>query len=275
MAGDVRHWGENRVQSVVGLVDASINLDFYGIGENSELSEHPLTYNLDTLGGGLRGKYRFGKSFLWLGATYVLADMEARFDEAPPSAELQELEGDTHVGGLVPLLAYDSRDNLFTPTRGTYAEGSAGFFDEALGGDDSFQRVSLQILHYIPLPAKVTLGFQGKATFAFGDTPFYLLPYITLRGVPIFRYQGEDAADLEVEARWQFWKRFSLVGFAGAGMAWNDFEHVDDQVTAFAGGTGLRYEIARKYGLQVGADVAFGPEGAVLYIVFGSAWARP
>jgi hypothetical protein len=58
-------------------------------------------------------------------------------------------------------------------------------------------------------------------------------------------------------------------------MAWNDFEHVDDQVTAFAGGTGLRYEIARKYGLQVGADVAFGPEGAVLYIVFGSAWARP
>jgi hypothetical protein len=38
-----------------------------------------------------------------------------------------------------------------------------------------------------------------------------------LRGIPAMRYQGESTAQAEAELRWQFWQRFSLVGFAGAG----------------------------------------------------------
>ena len=45
--------------------------------------------------------------------------------------------------------------------------------------------------------------------------------------------------------------------------------------TLVTGGTGFRYELARKYGLHMGVDVAFGPDGPVFYIQFGSAWARP
>ena len=41
------------------------------------------------------------------------------------------------------------------------------------------------------------------------------------------------------------------------------------------GGTGLRYEIARDYGLHLGLDLAFGPHGAAIYVQVGSAWARP
>lgn len=48
-------------------------------------------------------------------------------------------------------------------------------------------------------------------------------PFISLRGAPIMRYQGEEVAQIETELRSQFWKRFSLVGFAGTGAAWTDF----------------------------------------------------
>jgi len=116
---------------------------------------------------------------------------------------------------------------------------------------------------------------RGDATFSFGDVPFYLYPYIPLRGAPVLRYQGEEVAAVETEVRWQFWKRFSVVGFAGGGAAWNDFEHTRNEVGIVTGGTGFRYELARRYGLHAGLDVAFGPEGPVLYIQFGKAWARP
>ena len=100
-------------------------------------------------------------------------------------------------------------------------------------------------------------------------------PFISLRGVPVMRYQGEDTTQVETELRWQLWKRFSLVGFVGVGGVWNDFERFDNSVTFVTGGTGFRYEIARKYGLHMGLDVAFGPVSPAIYVQFGSAWARP
>jgi hemolysin activation/secretion protein len=111
--------------------------------------------------------------------------------------------------------------------------------------------------------------------FSFGDVPFYLRPYIALRGVPVMRYQGEHAVQAEAELRWQFWQRFSLVAFAGAGAAWNDFGRMDNKQTVTAGGLGFRYEIARKYGLHMGLDVARGPEDTAVYVQVGSAWMRP
>jgi hypothetical protein len=82
-------------------------------------------------------------------------------------------------------------------------------------------------------------------------------------------------AEVETEVRWLFWRRFSLVGFAGYGAAWNDLERVDDLVTVLTGGTGFRYELARKYGIHAGLDVAFGPDHPAIYLQVGSAWARP
>jgi hypothetical protein len=53
--------------------------------------------------------------------------------------------------------------------------------------------------------------------------PFYLRPFISLRGAPIMRYRGDEVAQIEAELRWQFWKRFGAVGLGGFGAAWNDF----------------------------------------------------
>ena len=74
---------------------------------------------------------------------------------------------------------------------------------------------------------------------------------------------------------WQLWERFSLVGFTGCGAAWNDFERLDDTQSVVTGGVGVRYEIARKYGIHMGADVAFSRDDAAVYVQIGSAWARP
>jgi hypothetical protein len=89
------------------------------------------------------------------------------------------------------------------------------------------------------------------------------------------RYQGEEVAQIEAELRWQFWRRFSLVGFAGAGGAWNDFQRFRSSQTIATGGVGFRHELARRYGIHMGLDVAFSPDNAAVYFQVGSAWARP
>jgi hemolysin activation/secretion protein len=102
-----------------------------------------------------------------------------------------------------------------------------------------------------------------------------MLPFIAMRGVPAMRYQGEGVVQAEMEVRWQFWKRLSLVGFTGVGKRWNEFERFADSGTITAGGTGIRYELARRHGLHMGLDVAFGPDEPAIYVQFGSAWMRP
>lgn len=141
--------------------------------------------------------------------------------------------------------------------------------------DTDFQRVNLTGIHYLPLNSNLTLGLLGSATFSFGDVPFYLRPFILMRGVAAMKYQGESSAQIEAELRWQFWQRFSLVGFAGAGSSWNDFEHFENRQNVTTGGFGFRYELARKYGMHMGLDIAYAPDGPAYYIQFGSAWMRP
>jgi hypothetical protein len=274
-AGDMRHWRDDRLKSLVGGISASVNLDFYGIGLASSLKDRPRSYNLDTRGGVVQLRHRLGDSQAWAGLGYALATTTVSFDPLPGLPGFTEYEGESRVAGLLPTLSYDSRDTLFTPSSGNYLEASAGLFSQALGSDDDFQRLNLTAIHYRPLATDLTLGLMASGTFSFGDVPFYLRPYIALRGAPVMRYQGESAAQVEAELRWQFWQRFSLVGFAGAGSAWNDFERFENEQNILTGGVGFRYEIASKYKLHMGVDVARGPDDTAVYIQVGSAWMRP
>jgi len=273
--GDLRHWKDDRVQTLGGLLYSSVNLDFHGIGDDSLLADDPLRYNLEPKGGFAQGKYRLGNSRFWAGVSYAYATTDVTFDASDGTPGLPDYEERSTVGGLTPSFSFDTRDNIFTPTRGTFVELSGGFFGEALGGDDEFQRARVIAMQFFPLSPKWHLGLRAEAAASFGDTPFYLRPFIYLRGAPVMRYQGEEMAQIEAELRWQFWKRFSLVGFAGGGAVWNDFEQFDDSLAIVTGGAGFRYEIARKYGIHAGADVAFSEDNTAVYIQVGSAWARP
>lgn len=274
-AGDMRHWLDDRLKTLVGVVRASVNLDFYGIGHDPLIEDNPKSYNLDTTAGVVQGRYRIGNSQAWVGLGYVLASTTIKFDILPAFESLPDFQSESRVGGLLPTISFDSRDNIFTPTSGNYLELSAGLFSKALGSDSNFQRVNLTGIHYRPLASDLTLGVMGSSILSYGEVPFYLRPFVMLRGVPAMRYQGDYTAQIEGELRWQFWERFSLVGFAGAGATRNDNWESRTSQNVTTGGAGFRYEIARKYGLHMGLDVAYGPEGPVYYVQFGSAWMRP
>ncbi len=275
VAGDMRYWADGRIQTLVGAFYGSVNLDFYGLGDDSLLADNPLRYNLEPAGGVAQIKFRLGAHPIWAGLSYAYASTEVAFDAPAATPGLPDFRRTSKVGGFTPSFSVDSRDALFTPTRGHYIEGTVGVFDDSLGSDDDFLRAQIIAMQYAPLPGKLFLGIREQVAASSEDTPFYLRPFVLMRGVPAMRYQGEEMAQLEIELRWQFWNRLSLVGFGGGGTVWTDFERIQNPRSVGAGGVGFRYELARKYGLHAGVDFAYGPDGSAFYIQWGSAWIRP
>jgi outer membrane protein assembly factor BamA len=274
LGGSTHSWFNDKLETIAVVAGGSINLKFYGIG-NGPLRDTPVDYNIKPVGTILEGRYRIGDSRFQAGLRYNFADTRVTFDSPGLPPQITSRESDAKLSGLTPTLIYDTRDNLFTPTRGLYAEAGVAVNNEAWGSDFNYEIPSLALIFYQPLAPNLFLGVNANTKLSFGDPPFYALPYVSLRGVPYGEYVGGYLAEAEVEARWQFWKRFSLVGFAGAGMVWNNFNHIQSQEGVVSGGTGFRYELARKYGLHMGMDVAFGPNGPAFYVQVGSAWFRP
>ena len=144
--------------------------------------------------------------------------------------------------------------------------------DEALGGDFDYNKIKAQSLSWWGVHPDIVLGVRLDGRFSNGNTPFYALPYIELRGIPALRYQGEDVLVVEAEPRWDFTSRWSLVGFLGAGWAADSASDWSTSETKVAGGLGFRYLIARRLGMRVGLDIARGPEDTAIYITVGSGW---
>jgi hypothetical protein len=269
-------WMEGRLRTLVGLADANVNLDFFGLGGDRAPGEAGVGYTIAMRGGAAGASYRLGESSLWVGLRYGMAKTDVTGNEpgsamlgiAPPDLDLR-------LAAITPSITLDMRDNFFTPTQGWYADLTVPFFREALGSDRDFRRANLTAMYFQPLASSIYFSVRGSGKSSSEGTPFFLRPYVALRGVQALRYQGEKAAEGEAELRWQLHPRFSLVGFVGAGAARNSAALRDREKTVAAGGVGFRYFLARKHGLHMGMDVAQGPDKPILYMVFGNAWIRP
>lgn len=254
----------DRYRYLVGLAKVALNLDYYGV------LDEPRRFTMEAPAGVVQGLARLGDSDWFAGARYIYVGTEVRFErERPPVVPHADLRSD--IGRLSLLIDYDSRDNILTPARGSYVEIDIGAARPGLGSSTSFENANARGYHYAPLGDKAVLGLRADGKFTRGDVPFYALPFITLRGVPAVRYQGERVLVAEAELRYNFTPRWAVVGFGGAGKAYGR-ESFADAKTVGAGGLGFRYLIARKLGLYAGLDVARGPEETAVYIQVGSAW---
>ena len=92
--------------------------------------------------------------------------------------------------------------------------------------------------------------------------------------MPLLRYQGKLTMLAETEQLVRVYKRWSAIGFAGIGTTMASLDEKNTGPTAWNVGGGFRYMVARLLDLQMGIDVARGPENWAFYIVFGNAWLK-
>jgi hypothetical protein len=259
-----------RYRGVVGMTD--LNLDFYGVGGALGDRNSRISYNLKGLMSSQQVLRRLGDSNHFLALRWLYMDVESHFDPAQPRPRLPDLSLSRRSSGLGLSWEYDSRDNTFTPSRGLAAAVDTMFYMPSVGSDNTFQSYRAHAFVYQPLAKTVVLGGRLDGRAARGDVPFYQLPFVDMRGVPAARYQDKNVAVAETELRWNVTSRWAAIGFIGAGRAWGDQKSFGDAGSVVSKGVGARYLLARRLGLFVGADYAWGPEDRVFYLQIGSAW---
>ena len=144
------------------------------------------------------GNYRLASSQLWLGVRFASVDTEVALDA--PLLDLPNVSPNDYglrLAALTPSVTFDRRDNFFTPTRGVYVDLSLPMFRDSYGSDRDFETANLTAMWFRPLRSALYFSLRGSAKDSSDGTPFYLRPYVALRGVQALQYQGEQAAELE------------------------------------------------------------------------------
>lgn len=213
-------------------------------------------------------KWSAGPQYLLLNSKINLPDV----DLPPPFVQPKDIK--STISQLGAAIQFDGRDNIFTPDKGIRLQSDFFWSDNILGSDYDAWRVNLSAIGFYPLTKKLIGGLRIEGEQAFGNPPFYLLPGINLRGIPAARYQGKTSIVTEAELRWDFYRRWSIMGYGGLASAFNDWDKAFAKPVVYSYGTGFRYLLARKFKLRMGVDVARGPEDWAYYIVFGSNWMR-
>ena len=275
LAGDASRWMDGRLRTQVGGGTGQINLDFYGLGPDRFSVDEKVRYSLQFTGAIAQANWQLAPKSPWaVGLRYVYADVDPKLRDDPIFPGLAD-RARVRISAPTAVVEYDSRDNVFTPTRGAYAESSWMASREALGATDDFERFDQIVMGWHQLTPNWTLGARGNYAWSSSGTPFFMRPFVQLRGVPAMRYQGDSAASVEAELRWQFSGRWSLVGFGGFGSTRISRETFSATQSVGSGGVGFRYELARKFGLHVGLDLAHSTGTTAVYLQIGNAWFRP
>ena len=251
-----------------GVAKPDVNLEFFGAGGRGPGRQ----FNMQGLASIQQAMVRLGESDTWLVGRWNYFDLKNRFDPGAPGGVVGTLDGGSTSSGLGVSLETDTRDTIFTASRGYKAGLDLTFYDPAVGSDQRFQAYRAYGFGYWPLAKSLVLGGRADARSSGGTVPFYLLPYIDLRGVPLLRLQDRHTALVETELRWNIDPRWALVGFLGAGKAWGTNTGFSEGTDTVTKGAGFRYQLARRLGLSVGVDWAWSTQDHGWYIQIGSAW---
>ena len=254
------------------LGGASLNLDFYGFDADGPLATDPVPYTLDPRFLVQRLQARIKRTAFFAGAHYLYVNTKTAFDVALPS-DVPQRDVELSLGGLGASVELDTRDNLLDARRGIDVTASGTWYADAFGSDVAFERYQAQGLFYWQPTETWGYGLRVDSRFSSDDAPFFMKPFLSMRGIASGQYSNDVTLLGEGELRYSLDSRWPILGFGGAGRVAETLGDLGGEPTVGAGGVGFRYLIARKLGLGTGIDFALGPGGDfAFYIQTGSAW---
>lgn len=264
-------WVKPRIRYRIGGAYANVNMSFYHTFPH--IGEKKFDFNFKAVPIFLQATKRIAYSKWYIGLKYLFMKTDLHYSDSLPSfVHPKDVNSITsQLGGLVEL---DTRDNVFTPNDGVKLHFDGLCSNQILGSDYDYWQLDYYMFAYKSLWKKLTLGLRVDGQQALGDVPFYLLPFINMRGVPANRYQGKATILTELETRWDFVQRWSGVFFGGTGKGFDDWADFGSAKWVVSYGAGFRYLLARKFGLRMGIDVAHSTGTWAYYIIFGSNWQR-
>ena len=183
---------------------------------------------------------------------------------------------DEQAIGLGGSLIRDSRDNRVYPRRGSYHKLLVDLFADVWFGDNGFGVYTLDLRRYFPVARTHVVALQALGIATSGEPPFDMYPQLggesLLRGYFQGRYRDRSLLAFQGEYRLPVFRRIGAAGFASIGQVAPDIGGFGLDRFWVAGGVGLRFLLAKREGLNIRADFAFGEGSSGFYLSIGEAF---
>jgi hypothetical protein len=269
---------QNTYEITSGFVHGNVNYDIYGNGVAAGL-RLPLKQTGEAfLGEFLRRvgwKFFLGPRFM-SGHSFITVNPNSDTNfPIPPEVGLH-----TTLRAIGARLTRDTRPNHFYPIGGTFFTFTSDFFSQSLGSKYSFQSYRSDFNKFWSLSKNQVLAYDANFCGTAGSPPFYgNCIYGTnneLRGYTAGRYFTRYTLATQLEYRLVLPKRFGLVAFGGVGGVIPGGNQLLQRAQSShflpAGGGGLRFELSKKYHVNLRADIAEGRDGHTFGMGVGEAF---
>jgi outer membrane protein assembly factor BamA len=181
------------------------------------------------------------------------------------------------VSSLGLTLKYDSRDNIFYPTKGYFAELYAQADDQWTGSNFNFLRSSIDLSAYYSTSFHHTMCLNFNATAETGNPPFYDLSLLggsrKMRGFYEGRFRDKDLVAAQAEYRMPLFWRIGSAVFVSGGYVAGHLTDLQIMNLHLSYGGGIRYTIDRKQKINLRLDYGITNNGENgLYVLISEAF---
>jgi hypothetical protein len=269
---------QNRLRLTAGIGHADLDLKFYGIGTAAGDRGAYIPLNQVGTGGMVQALYQVGDHW-FLGLRYQNVNLKSTMDlsQLPVlGAVIPEADLRRTTASLGPAVEYDSRDDSFYPTTGTYAKANLNFYTSAFGSDLNFRQFSASWNRYWPYSPGTVVAARVSTCVVGGNVPFNDLCMYgrnnDLRGYSTGQYRDKSMLAAQAEMRWTLGHRWGAVAFGGIGSIGPSFSELLQQKMLPSIGAGLRWQASKDYKMNVSLDVAFTKDDRAVYLYVGEAF---
>ncbi|MGL1863462.1 MAG: BamA/TamA family outer membrane protein [Pseudodesulfovibrio sp.] len=261
-------YDDDRYRGSVYLAYGDFNLKYYGVGDDSILRDRPLKYSAKVTA--FQPKFYFRVADNWyVGPKYSVFKWDIGMNFSDLHSSLPDIKHTFTTAGLGLAGEWDTTDHSIYATDGGKFEFSVMDYDDRWGGDFEYGKLETNYNHYWTMTKRLVLAARYDLNLSTGSTPFFDMPSLHLRGFPYAQYIDKQSSSIQGEARYKLTKRWSTNVFAGVGWIGTTPDELYSRPIIPTGGVGLRYLIAEEEKMNLGMDIAFGPDSKAVYFSVG------
>ncbi len=182
------------------------------------------------------------------------------------------------VSGLGASITYDSRNDAFAPSQGSFAQIFFNHFNPILGSDFKYTNYVVDLRKFIRIKRGQVIALQLYSFNNSGaDIPIRSLASLggatQMRGYYDGRYRDHQQVLTQAEYRMDIKKRFGIVAFGGLGNVNDHLSHVSFENLKYSYGAGIRFALNKSERLNIRLDYGIaGGANKGFYLQIGEAF---
>lgn len=249
----------DRWRIVAGVGTANVNFQFY-YDDPLVVSGDFVDYTTKTNFASVQVQRKVvGKLYAGLIGQYITTKTTFGIPNAAGKDSIDE----RRLNNIGYIFSNDTRDNVNYPVKGTFINFKNQFYRSWIGSSNGYTRYAVNYNQFFALSKdeKNILAVRTNLDIATGDVPFEGQSVVgsdDIRGYSQGKYRGNQVYTAQAEYRWNFYKRFGMVGFFGLASAVENFSDIFDSKILPGIGAGFRFRMIPSEKINIGIDGAVG-----------------